>query len=102
MSEKPVIAVPADRRLIGIHPFHMVGEKYITALKDAAEGLPWMIPATGNDGMLEDVFSKIDGLFLTGVSLILNRITIRVNQAVQEHSMIQKEMPLYFLSHKKH
>ena len=66
MNEKPVIAVPADRRLIGIHPFHMVGEKYITALKDAAEGLPWMIPATGDDGMLDDIFNKVDGLFLTG------------------------------------
>ena len=66
MNEKPVIAVPADRRLIGIHPFHMVGEKYITALKDAAEGLPWMIPAIGDDSMLDDIFNKVDGLFLTG------------------------------------
>jgi len=66
MSIKPIIAVPADRRLIGIHPFHMVGEKYITALKDAAGGLPWMVPASGDDGMLDDLLERIDGLFLTG------------------------------------
>ena len=66
MSIKPVIAVPADRRLIGIHPFHMVGEKYITALKDASGGLPWMVPASGDDDMLDDLLERIDGLFLTG------------------------------------
>ena len=66
MSSKPVIAVPACRRLMGIHPFHMVGEKYITALKEATEGLPWMIPAIGDDGILDDVLAKVDGLFLSG------------------------------------
>ncbi|MDG1015889.1 MAG: gamma-glutamyl-gamma-aminobutyrate hydrolase family protein [Woeseiaceae bacterium] len=66
MSSKPVIAVPACRRFMGIHPFHMVGEKYITALKDATEGLPWMIPAINDDGILDAVLAKVDGLFLTG------------------------------------
>lgn len=51
---------------MGIHPFHMVGEKYITALKDATEGLPWMIPAINDDGILDAVLAKVDGLFLTG------------------------------------
>jgi len=66
MSEKPVIAVPACRKFMGIHPFHMVGEKYIAALKDATQGVPWMIPAIGDDDMLDDILTKVDGLFLTG------------------------------------
>ncbi len=66
MSSKPVIAVPACRRLMGIHPFHMVGEKYLTALRDATEGLPWMIPAIGDDEILDAIIAKVDGLFLTG------------------------------------
>src|SRR5438067_2013079 len=27
-SARPLIGIPADRRLVGAHPFHMVGEKY--------------------------------------------------------------------------
>ena len=26
---KPVVGVPADRRIINGHPFHKVGEKYV-------------------------------------------------------------------------
>ena len=34
---KPVIGIPADRRMIGRHPFHAVGEKYIAAVVQAAD-----------------------------------------------------------------
>ena len=47
MSSKPVIGVPADRRQIDPHPFHVAGEKYITAVRDGAGGLPLVIPALG-------------------------------------------------------
>ena len=30
---KPLIGIPADRRILGPHPFHCVGEKYIAALE---------------------------------------------------------------------
>ena len=37
MSRKrPVIGIPADRRMIGLHPFHAVGEKYLRAVAEAA------------------------------------------------------------------
>ena len=39
-SKKPVIGIPADRRMLGPHPFHAVGEKYIHAIVQAAEALP--------------------------------------------------------------
>ena len=43
-SKKPIIGIPADRRLIGPHPFHAVGEKYIHAIVQAAGALPVLIP----------------------------------------------------------
>ncbi len=38
MSARPVIAVPADRRVLDPHPFHVVGEKYIIAIEHGAGG----------------------------------------------------------------
>ena len=62
MSAKPLIGVPADRRIIDPHPFHMVGEKYLTAVRDGAEALPFPIPALGDSLAAEDILGKIDGL----------------------------------------
>ena len=44
MSRKPIIGVPADRRFVDGHPFHMVGEKYLHALIDGAGAIPLTIP----------------------------------------------------------
>lgn len=65
MCAKPVIAVPACRRIIDPHPFHIVGEKYLTALTDAADALPWVVPALGED-RLDEMLERADGVFLTG------------------------------------
>jgi putative glutamine amidotransferase len=64
MCAKPVIAVPSDRRVLGPHPYYVVGEKYIDAIENGAAGLPWMVPATGVSA--DELLPKIDGLFLTG------------------------------------
>ncbi|MBT8077287.1 MAG: gamma-glutamyl-gamma-aminobutyrate hydrolase family protein [Gammaproteobacteria bacterium] len=66
MSRRPVIGVPADRRIVDPHPFHMVGEKYINALIDGAAGLPLLVPARGHSLGLQDVLDSVDGLLLTG------------------------------------
>jgi len=66
MCAKPLIGVPADRRVLDPHPFHMVGEKYVTAIRDGADGLPFMIPALGDSLDTDDILQKIDGLLLTG------------------------------------
>lgn len=66
MCSKPVIGVPADRRLIDPHPFHVVGEKYLTALSDAAGALPFVIPALGERLDLGRVLATVDGLLFTG------------------------------------
>ena len=57
VSKRPVIGIPADRRLLGKNhqPYHLVGEKYVTAVLDAAGGLPLLVPAIGRELQLEEL-----------------------------------------------
>lgn len=66
MFSQPIIGVPADRRVVDPHPFHMVGEKYITALRDGAGAIPFLIPALGESLDLDQVLDRVDGILLTG------------------------------------
>ena len=66
MCTKPLIGVPADRRVLEPHPFHMVGEKYVAAIRDGAGGVPLMIPSLGDSLDADDILSRLDGLLLTG------------------------------------
>ena len=66
MHSRPVIGVPADRREYGPHPFHMVGEKYLRALVQAADVLPLMMPVLANDVDIGELLARFDGVFLTG------------------------------------
>lgn len=66
MKAKPVIGIPADRRQLDPHPFHMVGEKYATAVRDGADGLPFLIPALGNSIDAATILRHVDGILLTG------------------------------------
>jgi putative glutamine amidotransferase len=52
--------------MLGVHPFHVVGEKYITAVLDAAGALPLLVPALGRELALEELFNDVDGLLFTG------------------------------------
>lgn len=66
MSAKPVVGIPADRRQLDPHPFHMVGEKYATAIRDGADALPFLIPALGDSIDAKTVLQRVDGILLTG------------------------------------
>jgi putative glutamine amidotransferase len=63
---KPIIGIPADRRVLGLHPFHCVGEKYIEAVARAADAIPVLIPALEELIPIEELFDRVDGLLLTG------------------------------------
>lgn len=52
--------------MIGAHPFHAVGEKYLTAILEAADAIPLVIPALANQIRLEELLERLDGLLLTG------------------------------------
>ena len=66
MSRLPLIGIPADRRLCGKHHFHMVGEKYISAVARGANALPVLVPALGPELDLAALLEVCDGLLLTG------------------------------------
>ena len=65
-SQRPVIGISADRRMIGHHPFHMAGEKYMTAVADGAGGIPVLLPALGDEEDIAEVLRHLDGIVLPG------------------------------------
>ncbi|MDH3428928.1 MAG: gamma-glutamyl-gamma-aminobutyrate hydrolase family protein [Gammaproteobacteria bacterium] len=66
MCPRPVIGVPADRRILQPHPFHMVGEKYLQALIDGADALPMILPVLAEHIAIDDILRNVDGILLTG------------------------------------
>jgi putative glutamine amidotransferase len=65
-KKRPVIGIPADRRMIGPHPFHAVGEKYIAAVVNAADCLPLLIPVMDTPLDVEQILAHVDGIFFPG------------------------------------
>jgi putative glutamine amidotransferase len=63
---RPLIGIPADRRMVGAHPFHMVGEKYARAVIDAAGAAPLLIPALAEELRFDELLERLDGLLFTG------------------------------------
>ena len=66
MTPHPVIGIPTCIKQADGLPFHAVGEKYVTAVIEAAEGLPWLIPALGESYDMPDLARRLDGLLITG------------------------------------
>jgi putative glutamine amidotransferase len=51
--------------MLGPHPFHCVGEKYIAAVVEGADAVPVLIPSLG-EANLDEVLASVDGILLTG------------------------------------
>jgi len=66
MSTRPVIGVPACRRILDPHPFHIVGEKYLQAVIDGADALPLIIPVMAEHLDIEEILAQVDGVLLSG------------------------------------
>ncbi len=70
--ERPVsppiaaVGISCCRKTDGNFPTHSTGEKYITAITDAAGALPFLVPALGARLDVDLVLGRLDGLFLTG------------------------------------
>lgn len=67
----PVVVIPCDRRMVGKHMFHMVGEKYIEAIAGArarggAGAFPLLLPVIEPALAIEEVFALADGVLFTG------------------------------------
>lgn len=52
--------------MIGPHPFHAVGEKYIVAVREGAGAIPVLIPVLQDPLELDGILDTVDGIFLTG------------------------------------
>ena len=65
-ARSPIVGIPCDHRMVGAHPFHMVGEKYIAAIRDGAEALPFLIPVLEPPVAPEDLLAAVDGFLFTG------------------------------------
>jgi putative glutamine amidotransferase len=65
-SPLPLVGVSCCLRSLKGSPFHVVGEKYITAVLDCAQALPLLIPALGERLPLDALIGRLDGLLLTG------------------------------------
>ena len=55
LKRKPVVLVPACNRQLGEHPFHVVGKKYIDAVR-LAGALPLVVPTA----LPEDLDALLD------------------------------------------
>lgn len=60
----PLVLVPSCQRVLGRHPFHVVGRKYVDAIRMAG-GVPLMVPG-GRPQELLAALDVIDGVLLTG------------------------------------
>jgi putative glutamine amidotransferase len=63
---RPLIGIPADRRMLGVQPFHVVGEKYARAVLDGAGALPLLIPALAEELGMDELLDRLDGVMFTG------------------------------------
>ena len=52
--------------MLGLHPFHAVGEKYVHAVARAAAALPLLIPVLPEPLDPEEILGAVDGLLFTG------------------------------------
>ena len=64
LIRKPIVLVPACNRMLGEHPFHVVGKKYLDAVR-LAGCLPVVLPSV-EAGELVQWLALADGVFLTG------------------------------------
>jgi putative glutamine amidotransferase len=62
----PIVGFSCDRRMLGQHAFHVVGEKYITAVRDGSGALPLLIPVLEPALAPADILAAVDGLLFTG------------------------------------
>jgi putative glutamine amidotransferase len=65
-ARRPVVGLPCDRRMLGAHPFHMAGEKYVAAVRQGADALPVLLPVLDPPIAPDEILASVDGLLFTG------------------------------------
>ena len=65
-ADLPLIGVVACNRQLGLHPFNIVGEKYLLGVVNGAKGWPLVIPSLGGDLPISAILARLDGILFTG------------------------------------
>lgn len=65
-GKQPLVGVISDRRMVGNHPFHMAGEKYLSAVVDGSSAYPVILPSLAEGFDVIELLERLDGLVLTG------------------------------------
>lgn len=63
-ARKPLVLVPACNRMLGEHPFHIAGKKYVDAVR-LAGARPLVVPSAEPDE-IDSLLDLADGVLLTG------------------------------------
>ncbi len=63
---RPVVGVTACTSVLGLHRFHITGEKYLRAVTEGAEAMPFVIPALADVIDIKQILDTVDGLMFTG------------------------------------
>ncbi|MFA6984882.1 MAG: gamma-glutamyl-gamma-aminobutyrate hydrolase family protein [Arenimonas sp.] len=66
MPRAPLVGLPSDNKVIGLHRYQAVGEKYVRGVIDGAGAIPLLIPSMSPPLPLRELLGQLDGLFLTG------------------------------------
>lgn len=65
-TPKPLVGISCCTDRSGLHPFHIVGEKYILGVTRGAEATALLIPALGEELEIAEVLAQLDGVVFTG------------------------------------
>ncbi len=63
---RPIVGIPACIKMLGDHPFHTVGQKYVDAVVHGALATPLLLPAIGEVQDIDQILDLVDGILLTG------------------------------------
>ncbi|HWU27293.1 MAG TPA: gamma-glutamyl-gamma-aminobutyrate hydrolase family protein [Rhizomicrobium sp.] len=67
MTKHPlIVGIPCDHRMVGKLAFHMAGEKYSLAVRDAMGCLPLLIPVLAPPIPAKEILQCVSGLLFTG------------------------------------
>ena len=66
MSRLPLIGVTACSKQVGLHAYHISGDKYVRAVAVAAKGLPLIIPSLAELFEPANILDGRDGILFTG------------------------------------
>ena len=64
--KRPLVGVTADFRTYDKAPYHVVGDKYLRAVWEAADCTPLVIPAMAESQEATALLDSVDGLMFTG------------------------------------